>query len=158
MAPNGSEVKLGSFDGTSTYPVAMPMQLLALAALVFATLTTRFARVVVISIAAIAELTSVIYIGACALTKQISSLDGQLDRLTGIANTHGISDLSVASTVWPIFWIGVQVATLAWLGLGLVWQKSWNLAAASAISVSSPKAAKSKTPASSIELWDQQRD
>lgn len=158
MAPNGTAIELGAFDGATTYPTAMPLQLLALAATIFATLTVSLARVIVLAISALTSMLAIAVVGFAALAKQISALDLQLDRLTGIANTHGISELSVFSTAWPILWIACEVATAAWLCLAIVWQKNWQTTSKADRPARSLKTKNPKTPRSAIELWDEQRD
>lgn len=158
MAPSGNTVQLGAYDGSTTYPAAMPLHLLGLAATMFATLTVRFARLLVLAIASLVSLLSLAFVGVSALSKQISALDGALDRLTGIANTHGISELSVETTFWFAVWIVCEFVVTFWLILTIIWQSKWQTTAIADASGKQTKSAKSRNASSTIELWDQQRD
>lgn len=157
MAPNGKLVTLGSFDGATTYPAAMPLQLFALAATVFALLTRGAVRAVVLGLAALAPVASVVTIGLAAMNKQISALDSQLDRLTGIANTHGISGLTVNASTFTVLWLACEVVTALWLAASAWMSGNWKQNEAAQRTERAKSAKPGKSAKSTIDLWDDQR-
>jgi uncharacterized membrane protein (TIGR02234 family) len=154
MAPNGEPVSLGSFDGATTYAVAMPLSLFALAAILVALITSRATQLIVIGLSMVSVFAAIMLLAPAIFSKNIASLDTQLARLTGIANTHGISDLTIGTTYAPIAWLLVQLLTGLWLAAALIWQRRWPVA-----DKTTPvdKSTKQKTDGSTISLWDNQR-
>ena len=154
MSPNGETVSLGSFDGATTYAVAMPLALFALAAILVALITSRIAQLIVIGLSALSSLASLALLAPAIFSKNIASLDTQLARLTGIANTHGISDLSIGTTFAPFAWLLVEVVASVWLAAALIWQRNWPVVDKTAAPTG--KATKKQTDGSTISLWDNQ--
>ena len=155
MAPNGQVVSLGSFDGATTYAVAMPLALFSLAALLVALISSRFAQLIVIGLSALSGLASLALLAPAIFSRNIASLDTQLARLTGIANTHGINDLTVGTNYAPFAWLLVQVLAAVWLAAAMFWQRNWPVADKTATPAG--KAIKQKNDGSTISLWDNQR-
>lgn len=159
MLVDGNNVELGSFDGATTFPATSPIALLSLAALAVIAISAAITRVIAILILITANLTSLILIAPMILQRQISALDSQLDRLTGIANTHGLANVSVTTTALEYVWlatVGLSVAIGIWL---LRQAKSWSNEDKSTIARERlPKKRSSKAEnESSIDLWDNQR-
>ena len=157
MAPNQSVVSLGSFDGASTYPVAMPLALFSLAALLVAAISIKRMQLVALILALIAVTASLFLVIPALAARNISALDQQLARLTGIANSHGISDLTVDSTYAGIAWIIAQSVLGIWLVISVYRQPKWSNSDRSRYQKSTVNGGKEKLDTSSIGLWDSQR-
>jgi hypothetical protein len=152
-------VELGSFDGATTFPSTSPIALLSLAALSVVAISAAKTRVAAILILITANLTALMSITPMILQKQISALDTELDRLTGIANTHGLSNVTVSSTGFEYFWLAslaITVAVGVWL---LRLSKGWsNEDKSTSARPDRPKQRGSRVKTqSSIDLWDNQR-
>jgi hypothetical protein len=91
-------------------------------------------------------------------TKTISALDPQLDRLTGIANTHGIKDVTVSIATAPWLWAATVAVAAIWLVFGLVWQQKWQKHENTDRYDAAKPAKKKSADISTIEIWDNQRD
>ena len=157
MAPNGTAVSLGDFDGATTYPVAMPITLLVIASTLVATISTSTTRAIALGLGAVASLLAVGVVLPQVATKSIASLDQQLDRLTGIANTHGISELNIVSANNPWFWAVALIANAFWLSAAIVWSRHWQQRDRSATRTNTSTGKSKAAQASPIELWDDQR-
>lgn len=159
MQADGSNVELGSFDGSTTYPVLSQLSLLCIAALAVAAISAAKPRSAAILIAAAGSLSSLLLAVPLIVSRDISALDSQLDRLTGIANTHGLQDVEIVSTGLSLVWILASAMSLVFACWMLVLSKSWS---------NQDRAAKTERKSSadlrakglqktSIELWDDQR-
>lgn len=157
MVVEGSSASLGSFDGAKTFAIVGPLALLSIAALAVTTISAHKTRFLAVVLTALASLAALIDAVPRVLAKDISGLDGQLDRLTGIANTHGLDTLAISVSVWPYLWALFTFASLlvaAWmLRLSTTWTNEDRSAAASKLK---PRA-KAAASTSSIDLWDDQR-
>lgn len=158
MAGEKGSVSLGNFDGATTYPVAMPLSLFALAAIVVSAISQRFTRISAMALAAISNASALAIILSQVITKSISALDPQLDRLTGIANTHGIKDVTVSIATAPWMWATTVAAAAIWLVFGLVWQKKWQRQEKTDRYATAKPSKKKSADTSTIEIWDSQRD
>ena len=159
MLVDGKNAELGSFDGATTFPSTSPIALLSLAALSVVAISAAKTRVAAILILITANLSALILITPMILQKQISALDNELDRLTGIANTHGLSNVTVSSTGFEFFWLASLAITVAvgfWL---LRLSKGWsNEDKSTSARPDRPKQRGSRVKTqSSIDLWDNQR-
>jgi hypothetical protein len=159
MLVDGKNVELGSFDGATTFPSTSPIALLSLAALSVVAISAAKTRVAAVLILITANLTALILITPMILQKQISALDTELDRLTGIANTHGLSNVTVSSTGFEYVWLASLAITVAvgfWL---LRLSKGWsNEDKSTSARPDRPKQSGSRVKTqSSIDLWDNQR-
>ena len=155
MQIEGRNVDLGSFDGATTFAVSMPLSLLALAALLVAAISGGFALFSALTLMGLANLGNLVLVGGLLLRRDLSSLDSQLDRLTGIANTHGLSDLTTDQTSYPIAWLALTISCLAASLTSIVSARRWLTASKDKAQATNP--AKPQPPASSIDLWDSQR-
>jgi uncharacterized membrane protein (TIGR02234 family) len=161
MQLDGSGVELGSFDGATTYPASTPLSLLGLAALSVVAISASKTRFAAILIAVSSTLGALLAIVPLIVTRDISALDGQLDRLTGIANTHGLQDLLIAPTAFASVWMVICAILLVYLIWMLKLSRAWSnqdKAASSRNEKSFAQGSKEKSqPKDSIELWDDQR-
>lgn len=158
MAGEKGSVSLGDFDGATTFPIAMPVSLFAMAAIVVSAISQRLTRVFALSLAAIANIATLAIVLGQLSAKSNSALDPQLDRLTGIANTHGIKDLGVSIAAAPWLWAVSAALTTISLMLGLFWQRSWKLLEKVDKYTSVKHPSKKTAVSSTIEIWDSQRD
>lgn len=159
MLVDGTSVNLGSFDGATTFASTSPIALLSLAALSVVAISAGKTRVAAILILIAANLSALVLISPLILQKQISALDVELDRLTGIANTHGLANVTVSSTGLEFAWIVLVALTVA-MGFWLLrLAKGWSNEdkSASAKRPSGKQRGSKPKPESSIDLWDNQR-
>lgn len=148
---NGTNTTLGDFDATATYALAMPSSLLALASTLVAFLVAGKAKKFVLTFSALVSGALGGWLGIQVANQNIAGLDSQLDRLTGIAKTHGVDNLQVQVGFAPWVWLVVTgVAVL--VGVYLVANRSAWTTRQSLIPAKSVKAT------STIDLWEQQRD
>ncbi|MBP6043425.1 MAG: Trp biosynthesis-associated membrane protein [Rhodoluna sp.] len=158
MASEGKTTSLGDFDGSTTYPTAMPLALFAISAVFIAAISRRVTRVTALALASLAELGALAFVLPQVLTRSISALDSQLDRLTGIANTHGIEDVSVSYSSAPWLWALAALLSAIWLAFALFKQGSWQQQETTDRYSTAKTAKKNKADTSTIEIWDSQRD
>lgn len=151
MKVNGANSTLGDFDATATYALAMPSSLLAAAATLVAFLVAGKAKRVVLGFIALVTAVLGAWLGLQVFNRNIAGLDSQLDKLTGIAKTHGIDNLQVQVGFAPWTWLAIT---------GLIVLLGGYLATNRALwVVRQPVAPVKKTKAAStIDLWEQQRD
>jgi hypothetical protein len=161
MIADGSAVDLGAFDGASAYPAAASLSLLNLAALSIVAISTSRTRKIALAILAISSFGALLAVLPMALNKDISALDGQLDRLTGIANTHGLQSVDIASGVFVVLWALCTFVSFAFSIWMTRLSNNWSNQdrATTSQQQSSTNAAKSasKRRKDPIELWDDQR-
>ena len=151
MRIDESDSSLGNFDGASTYPVAMPASLLTSASILIGFLMMGWGRRAALAVTALASGLSALWISMQVASLNVAALDSQLDRLTGIAKTHGVSGLSVDASLNPWLWFGVTVLTCA-IAIFLVFSKG------SFVRQGTPPQTNSPLQESTIDLWEQQRD
>lgn len=159
MLVEGSSVELGSFDGATTFPATSPIALLSLAALSVVAISAAKTRIAAMLILIIANSAALLFMVPMVLQRQISALDAELDRLTGIANTHGLSNVTVTSSGLEFVWIG-SIAATVFLVFWLLWlSKGWsNEDRSTSARSNTPRKRNSKPKTeSSIDLWDNQR-
>ncbi len=151
MRLDGTNSSLGSFDGASTYPVAMPASLLTSASVLIGFLMVSWGRRAALAVTALASGLSALWISTQVASLNVAALDSQLDRLTGIAKTHGVAGLRVEASLNPWLWFGVTVLTCA-IAIFLVFSKGFF------VRQGTPPKANSPLQKSTIDLWEQQRD
>ncbi|MFM6978290.1 MAG: Trp biosynthesis-associated membrane protein [Micrococcales bacterium] len=153
MDLNGKTTNLGDFDAMASYALAMPVTLLAGACTLVAFLVGGLAKRLVIAFGAATTSALAVWIGVQVFERNVSGLDNQLDRLTGIAKTHGLDSLQVSVTFTPWLWLaisGLQVALGVYLTFRTAtWKRQEQRPA--------PKQRPAKAT-STIDLWEQQRD
>ncbi len=167
MAPNGHSVVLGDYAGSDANPSAMPTLLFVAVALLVVGFTTGVGRIIAIIAALLGSVGALVLTGAATLTRNISALDSSLDRLTGIAQTHGISGLTTTQSAYAWAWLACQLLISLLLVASLWWQRNWvpgqtrAKAGVEADAEAGRRSGSRKKPAakkSAIELWDEQRD
>lgn len=150
MNLEGKISPLGEFDAVSTYAIAMPVTLLNLTASLVALLVSDLGKRLIFGFSAVLGIAIATWISVQLFLKNVSGLDGQLDRLTGIAKTHGVEGLQVSATPNPWVWVIVVVAgafVSAFLGFNKgSWQRQ------------DTQARTTGSSSSTIDLWEQQRD
>jgi hypothetical protein len=151
MNINGNSTELGSFDGATTYPASMPAILLGLAAAVISFLVVGWSRRIVFLTGSLVNLLLAFWLSLQISTKNIAALDVQLDRLTGIAKTHGVSGLSVSVTLYPWLWLAAAIITSA-IALRLAVSKT------AFVKQGSNKRSSKGEQLTAIDIWEQQRD
>lgn len=153
MEINGALASLGSFDAASAYAIAMPSSLLVGAALIVAFLLKGVARSLVIAFASLATLAGAVWLTFQVVQRNVSGLDGQLEKITGIANTHGVESLTVSVSVAPWIWLATcLLSVLAGLYLSAN-RRGWVSS-----STKTRSAQKTRPEIDPIDLWEQQRD
>jgi hypothetical protein len=153
MNLNGANTNLGEFDATATYALAMPSSLLETAAVLVAFLVNGLAKRLVLGFSALATASLALWLGIQVSNRNVAGLDGQLDRLTGIAKTHGIDSLQVSVTFTPWVWLGLAVLMVIIGGWLAVNTHPWTSKPTQA-----NKGSSSGKTESTIDLWEQQRD
>jgi hypothetical protein len=150
MTVEGTVTSLGEFDAVATYAIVMPLSLLNATTTLVAFLVTRTGKRFLFGLSSIFGLIAACWVGLQIATKNVSGLDSQLDRLTGIAKTHGVEGLQVSVTPTPWIWVAVTALSLLTSGFLALTRASWN----------SPRNnnRNANIPDSSIDLWEQQRD
>jgi hypothetical protein len=161
MTADDSLVQLGAFDGASAYPAAASLSLLNLAALAIVAISSSKTRTIAIAITAVSSLAALVVILPMALNMDVSALDGQLDRLTGIANTHGLQSLDISSSAFVVLWVVSTLLSLIFSVWLLRSSRQWSNEDRAALSTQQSnrvaRKAAIKKPKSSIDLWDDQR-
>ena len=158
MANEGKSISLGEFDGATTYPIAMPLALFAVAAVLIAAISRRLSRLIALALATLAEIAGLALVLPQVFTSSISALDSQLARLTGIANTHGIDDVSVATSWAPAFWALTALLASILLTFSCFKQSSWRQQDSVDKYSTAKPSKKNKADTSTIEIWDSQRE
>lgn len=158
MAPNAEVTDLGQFGGTAAFAFITPLLAIECLALLLILISSKPLRFVLSSLGLIASL----LVGVLALigwsTSDSSGLKSEIERLTGIALTHGL-ELSISNLFSGfIFFIACLLAGLSF-GLILVSQNSWARRNRRYETNTSTGFNKSKPtePRDSIGLWDSQR-
>lgn len=155
MAPNGTTVQLGSFDGFTTYSFLSPILLVCLAALFASLFLGGVGRKIAGLLGLAANLSALGLLVPRLLSSDVSGLAPQIEQLTGIAATHGIKDLTVLVLPWA--WISVGTLALLALiqGFFLLTERKWPKKAAKSDKYQTGQTAKDEND--TIGLWDSQR-
>lgn len=157
MTTDGNAVALGSYDGASAYPVATPLALLGLAAISVVAISAGKTRLVAISISAVSAFAALALIVPLWLSQDVSALDTELDRLTGIANTHGLQDLGIAGSAMSFAWMALTALTAIFSSWMIVNSRNW-VYLDRGVSSNGASASKKPRPKSAIDIWDEQRE
>lgn len=151
MKVNGLDTTLGDYDATATYALAMPTSLLAVASTLVGFLVAGKAKKFVLAFSALVSSTLGGWLGLQVANRNITGLDSQLDRLTGIAKTHGVDNLEVRVGLAPWVWLAITVTVVLLAGYLAANRSAWK--------ASQPLApGKAAKVTSTIDLWEQQRD
>lgn len=155
MAPNGTTVELGRYDGFTAYAFLSPILLVCLAALFASAFIGGVGR----KIAGLAAL-SVSALGVALLTPRIlgadvSGLASQIEKLTGIAATHGIKDLDVLVLSWAWISLALLLLLIAVQAAFMIVERNWPKRLAKSDRYQTSQTAKDDND--TIGLWDSQR-
>ncbi len=150
MQVAGKRTVLGDFLGSQSYAIAMPVTLFLLAATLVSLLTGSTASRIVLATQTLVSTGLVVWLGIQVAQANIAELDPQLERLTGIAKTHGVSGVEVASGVNSWLWIATQLLAILLCGYLASRSKGWQRPSQAVKGVGNK-------PRSAIDLWDSQR-
>ncbi len=155
MSPNGTLVTLGQFSGADANPSALATAIFALLAILLATFLRNAALRVCLAFVVIANSALAVFVAEALSQNRISALDGALDRLTGIAQSHGIQDLHVETSWLSFAWLVSAALSLVLAVSCLIWQRNWLAVRAASVSKKASKV--TTTQPTTIDLWDDQR-
>ncbi len=154
MEVDGKNSELGAFDGSQSYSITMSASLLLLAITLVVFLVAKISARILMAVSSLLSAFLGMWIVLLqVLSKSVSELDSQLERLTGIAKTHGISGLEIDVSMYPWFWLATCLIGSILSGYLATSTGGW-----SKPDLQKNTAKKAKTPTSAIDLWDAQRD
>lgn len=155
MAPNGTIVELGRYDGFTSYSFLSAILMVSVAALFTSAFIGGVARKIV-GLAALAITTfGVILVWPRIAQADVSGLAPQIEKLTGIAATHGIKDLAVLTLPWAAISIFSLVLLIAVEALFLLSERSWPKKTSKGNRYKVKQSV--VEPEDNIGLWDSQR-
>lgn len=155
MAPDGTAVQLGRYDGFTTYSFLSPLFLVVLAALFASAFLGGLGRKVAGILALVAAGLGAVLLAPRIIGADISGLATQIEQLTGIAATHGIDDLTIVVLPWA--WISLaSLALLVAIEVTfLLTERRWPKKVAKSDRYQTGQTAKDEND--TIGLWDSQR-
>ena len=155
MAPNGTTVELGRYDGFTAYSFLSPILLVSLAALFAAAFIGGLARKIAGLLALALTAFGLVVLAGKIAGSDVSGLAPQIETLTGIAATHGIKDL----TVLVLPFASISLALLSLLGAAevvfLLSERTWPKRTAKGDRYQVQQSV--SEPSDTIGLWDSQR-
>jgi hypothetical protein len=159
MSPDGNAVLLGDYTGADANPSALATSGFAALTILILAFSSGLVFRLVAGIGLFANAAMTYAVMTSFIANNISSLDSELDRLTGIAGTHGINDLDISQESSGWIWLVVEISLILLLAYGCVVapQRKQATAKRSAAQVSTNLAKRAEPPASTIDLWDEQR-
>lgn len=151
MSPNDETVTLKNFDGYSAYAWVSPLLLVCLAAMATSTISAAATRLLSLLVGAVSSI-ALTLLSAFSISRQdLSGVAKELETATGIAATHGITGLDVATQPLAPASIGVfAVLSLVFL-VGIFASRHWKVKAVKATRQTG------RPVKDSISLWDEQR-
>lgn len=149
MAPNDEAVILKNFDGYTAFAWLSPLLLVCLAAVLTTAISVNRTRVASLAVGLLAGLGLATLSLIGVLGQDLSGVAKQIEAATGIAATHGITDLLI--TTQPSAWLAIGVFLLIGLAFAAAIrsQRAWV--------VKQREASKAAPENDSISLWDEQR-
>ena len=155
MAPNGTAVELGRYDGFTAYAFVSPLLLVCLAALFASAFLGGVGRKISGGVALAATGLGLFLLAPRIFGSDISGLSTQIEKLTGIAATHGIEDLTVLVMPWA--WISLACLALLFAieSAFLMAEGRWPKKIAKSDRFQTSQTAKDEND--TIGLWDSQR-
>jgi hypothetical protein len=151
MSPNNETVALRNFDGYSSYAWVSPLLLVCLAAMATSAISTSATRIVSLWVGALSSISLTLLSSVSISRQDLSGVAKELEAATGIAATHGITGLDIATQALAPLSIGVFGALGLVFILAILASKHWR---ARAVKVSRQAGRPVKD---SISLWDEQR-
>lgn len=155
MAPNGSPVELGRYDGFTAYGFLSPILLVCVAALFASAFLGTIGRKVAGGISILATALSAVLLAPRVIGADVSGLAPQIEKLTGIAATHGIDGLTVLTLSWAWMTLACLGLLLAVEVLFLLTERKWPKKLAKSDRYQTGQTAKDDND--TIGLWDSQR-
>lgn len=151
MSPNDESVTLQNFDGYTSYAWLSPLLLVCLAATSTAAISASKTRLISLVVGAVSSALLLLLVFRAVLFQDLSGLAKEIEAATGIAATHGVSDLAVTTQLPAWLAIGVfALICLTFAGM-IFWQRGW------VAKKPNTGARKIKAEPDSIALWDEQR-
>lgn len=151
MSPNDETVTLKSFDGYSAYSWVSPLLLVCLAAMATSAISAAATRLVSLWVGALGSLALTILSGVSIARHDLSGVAKELETATGIAATHGITGLDIATQAFAPASIGVfAVLSLVFL-VAIFASRQWK------VKVEKATRQPGRPVKDSISLWDEQR-
>jgi hypothetical protein len=151
MSPNDETVTLKSFDGYSAYAWISPLLLVCLAAMATSAISAAVTRLVSLWVGAVSSI-ALTLLSAYSISRQdLSGVAKELETATGIAATHGITGLDIATQpLAPASIGGFTFLSLLFL-VAIFASRHWK-----AKEVKATRQA-GRPVKDSISLWDEQR-
>jgi hypothetical protein len=151
MSPNDETVTLKSFDGYSAYAWVSPLLLVCLAAMATSAISTAATRVASLWVGAVSSI-ALTLLSVFSISRQdLSGVAKELETATGIAATHGITGLDIATQPLAPASIGVFVVLSLVFLVAVFASRHWK---AKAVIATRQAGRQGKD---SISLWDEQR-
>ena len=151
MSPNDETVTLKSFDGYSTYAWVSPLLLVCLAAMATSAISASATRLVSLWVGAVSSI-ALTLLSALSISRQdLSGVAKELETATGIAATHGITGLDIATQPLAPASIGVFAVLSVVFLVAIFASRHWKAKAVKATRQAGRPAK------DSISLWDEQR-
>lgn len=155
MRPDGDLVKLSSYDGLTAYANLSPILMLNFAAVLVVSFVGSLARKITLSLIALADLGSLIWIIGRIANQDVSGLAKQVEQMTGIAATHGVTGLTVATQPASTGFAVSLALTIAAVTFGIFTERKWPKRATKTELPN--QSAKNSEPKDAIGIWDSQR-
>jgi hypothetical protein len=151
MAPNDETVALKGFDGFSAYAWVSPLLLVCLAAMATAAISSAGPRVASLWTGAISSFALTLLSSLSISRQDLSGLAKEIETATGIAATHGISGLDIATQPMAPLSIGVFGALFVVFLLSIFTSRHWRA------KITKTARQANRPVKDSISLWDEQR-
>lgn len=155
MAPNGTTVELGRYDGFTAYAFLSPILLVCLAALFASAFIGGVGRKIAGALAIAVSALGVGLLAPRIIEADVSGLSSQIEKLTGIAATHGIDDLNVIVLSWAWISLASLLLLVAAQAGFLITERNWPTKIAKSDRYQTAQTAKDEND--TIGLWDSQR-
>ena len=151
MSPNEETVTLKDFDGYSAYAWISPLLLVCLAAMVTAAISAGAARTVSLWVGVLSSAALTLFSALSISQQDLSGVSKEIENATGIAATHGVTGLEIATQPLAPATVGVFGLLCLVFGLVIFSSRNWKVSPVKATRQSHRK------PKDSISLWDEQR-
>ncbi len=151
MSPNDETVTLKSFDGYSAYAWVSPLLLVCLAAMATSAIAAAATRMVSLWVGALSSLALTLLSGIAISCQDLTGVAKELEIATGIAATHGVSGLDIATQPLALASIGFFAVLSLIFVFAIFASRHW----INRIVKGTRKA--SRPVKDSISLWDEQR-
>jgi hypothetical protein len=151
MSPNDETVTLKSFDGYSAYAWVSPLLLVCLAAMATSAISPAATRVASLWVGALSSIALTLLSAFSIASQDLSGVAKELETATGIAATHGITGLDIATQPLAPISIGVFAVLSLVFVVTIFASRHWKAKAVKATRQAG------RPVKDSISLWDEQR-